>query len=84
MITGEDDDGVFFEAGFAQRRDDAADLGIEEGDVGVIVGQVLANELRRARPGGEPLVAPARSKAMLTMHRKNGGVGRVCSLLYGS
>src|SRR5262249_62391986 len=37
--------------------EDWAHLSVQEGDGGVVVGQVLADDGRRARPGGQALVA---------------------------
>ena len=57
MVAGEDDQRVVVLAARLQRLEDAADLGVEELDGGVVVGEVLADDFGRARPGGEFLVA---------------------------
>ena len=49
--------GIFVQARFAQGGENAADLGVEEGDVGVVVGEVLTDHFRSARPGSEPFIA---------------------------
>ena len=56
VVAAEDDEGVVVAAARPQRVEGAADLGVQEGDGGVVVGQVLPDDLRRARPGSEAFV----------------------------
>ena len=57
MITGEDEDGVIVLAAGLESVQDSANLLIQKSDTGIIIGQMAANEFRRARPGGELFVA---------------------------
>src|SRR5439155_5539584 len=57
VIAAKDDQGILVLAACSERIEDAANLGVEEGDGGVIIGEVLANDIRRSRPRGQTFVA---------------------------
>ncbi len=57
MVAGKDDERALVLAARPQRIEDAADLRVEERDRGVIVGEMLADDLGRPRPGRQSLVA---------------------------
>ena len=56
-IAGEDDNRVRFEPRLAQRVQNAADLGIEERDEGVVVREMLPHNGLGARPGRQAFIA---------------------------
>ena len=57
VVGSENDQGVVILTARLQGSEDPANLGVEELDRGVIVGQILADEFRGSRPGGQSLVA---------------------------
>ena len=57
VVAGEDDQGPLVLAARAQRVEDPADLGVEKFDGRIIVGEVLADDRGRTRPGGKFFVA---------------------------
>jgi hypothetical protein len=57
LSPGEDDEGVGQLAEVLEAIEDAAQVIVQAGDAGVIVGQVPADDLRRARPRRQQFVA---------------------------
>lgn len=56
VVTGQDDDGLLHAAGALQGIEDPADLGVQVGDHGVVLGDVAADLGRLARRCSEKLV----------------------------
>ena len=57
MVAGEYDERALVLAACLERVQDAADLGVEERDRGIVVGKMLADDLGATRPGSQGLVA---------------------------
>jgi hypothetical protein len=56
VVAAKDDQRIIILAAGPKGDKDAADLDVQEGDGGVVIGQVLADDLRGARPRGGALV----------------------------